>query len=172
MSAAQNGNFSIWSAARHMVHVQVRVRIRANTVCIIIVRRGSFEMGVIKMLGCLVFVLFSGYLLLQAERGRRYLVDSPPSNPALSDTPREESTSESAWIDVGVNSLLLVSTFLCYDLIVTNILVFSLATDRFFLRTPLRLLLGAMVGVLAGAAWYEVPSLREELQLLWTSTRS
>ena len=126
-------------------------------------------MGVIKAFGCLIFVLFSCYLLLQAERGRRYLVGETntaeyktgqlPSNPALSDTPPQ--ASESAWVDVGVNVLLLISTFLCYDLVVTNILVFFLATDRFFLRTPLRLLMCAMVGVLAGAAWFEVPSLHE-----------
>ena len=131
-------------------------------------RRGSFlrhdVMGLIKAVGCLIFVLFSCYVLLQAERGRRYLVAQPHTakedagqlpvtSPALSD-------KESVWTNLGVNLFLLISTLLCYDLVVTNILVFSLATDRFFLRTPLRVLLCAMVGVLAAAAWFEVPALR------------
>ena len=136
-------------------------------------------MGLIKVSGCFIFVLFSCYLLLLAERGRRYLVGERytagggpgqlPTNHTLSTTlssPNEDS--ESAWANVGINLLLLVATFLCYDLLVTNVLLFYLATDSFFLRAPLRVLLCGMVGVLAAAAWFELPALREDLQLNWT----
>ena len=137
-------------------------------------------MGLIKVSGCFIVVVFSCYLLLLAERGRRYLVgevETPPEGPeqlpstnhTLSDThsPQNEDT-ESVWTDVGINFLLLVVTFLCYDIVVTNILLFCLATDTFFIRAPLRAVLCGMVGVLAGAAWYELPTLRENFQTDWT----
>ena len=126
-------------------------------------------MGATKALGCLIFLLFSGYLLLQAERGRRFLVGEPdaaaggaaPQEPAIS------ADEDPVWKNLGINLLLIVGTFLCYDLVVTNILVFSLATDGFFLRAPLRLLLCGMVGVLLAAGWHELPSLLQELQQNW-----
>ena len=138
-------------------------------------------MGATKALGCLVFVLFSGYVLLQAERGRRFLVggefDAPvgetaAQNPALSEdeqpsTSGDPSHDDPFWKKVGINVFLVIGTFLCYDLVVTNILVFSLATDGFFLRAPLRVLLCGMVGVLAAASWYELPSLMQDIQGKW-----
>lgn len=124
-------------------------------------------MGIIKVSGCLIVVLFSCYLLLLAERGRRYLLENPAEENSEVDQPED---SRPWFISLGVNLLLLISTFLCYDLVVTNLLVFSLATDGFFLRVPLRVLLCAMVGVLAAAVWFEVPALREDLQLKWTQS--
>lgn len=137
-------------------------------------------MGAAKSLGCLVFLLFSGYLLLQAERVRRFLVgesvaparSDAPQNPAsegagASDDPPRDAAGDPFWKKVGINVFLLIGTFLCYDLVVTNILVFSLASDGFFLRAPLRVLLCGMVGVLAAASWYEVPSLLQEIQRNW-----
>ena len=136
-------------------------------------------MGATKALGCLVFVLFSSYLLLQAERGRRFLVeesDAParetaPQNPAPDVRPSDDflhGISDGAlWKRVGINVFLVIGTFLCYDLVVTNILVCSLATDGFFVRAPLRMLLCGMVGVLAAASWYELPSLLQELWGYW-----
>jgi hypothetical protein len=140
-------------------------------------RTSCTVMGLMKVSGCFIFVLFSCYVLLLAERGRRYLVGERnadgeghlPNNHTLSNTlssPNEDS--ESAWVNVGVNFFLLIATFLCYDLLVTNILLFFLATDTFFLRAPLRVLLCGMVGVLAAAAWFELPALREQLQQGWT----
>lgn len=127
-------------------------------------------MGLMKVSGCLIIVLFSSYMLLLAERGRKYLLEKPAEeNPEIDQSsPNEESRP---WfISLGVNLLLLISTFLCYDLVVTNLLVFSLATDGFFLRAPLRVLLCGMVGVLAAAMWYEVSALCGDLQLKWTQS--
>lgn len=121
-------------------------------------------MGLIKVSGCLILVIFSCYMLLLAERGRRYLLEQPAEENAEHDDQSSPNGETKPWfITVGVNVLLLISTFLCYDLVVTNILVFSLSTDRFFLRAPIRVLLCAMVGVLAAAIWFEVPALREDL---------
>lgn len=137
-------------------------------------------MGLRKVSGCLVLAVFSCYMLLLAERGRRYLVGHAAERnvkgagqlPTLSESPHssDEEPDASVWVDLGVNFSLLISTFLCYDLVVMNVLVVSLATDNFFHRTPfIRLLLCAMVGVLTAAAWFEVPALRQELwQLNWT----
>lgn len=127
-------------------------------------------MGLIKVSGCLIVVLFSCYLLLLAERGRRYLLEKPAEENSEVDQPSPIEESRPWFISLGVNLLLLISTLLCYDLVVTNLLVFSLATDGFFLRAPLRVLLCAMVGVLAAAVWFEVPALREDLQLKWTQS--
>ena len=141
-------------------------------------------MGATKALGCLVFVLFSGYVLLQAERGRRFLVgeefdapvgetaaqNSEDGQPSTSGDPSHDASDDPFWKKVGINVFLVIGTFLCYDLVVTNILVFSLATDGFFLRAPLRVLLCGMVGVLAAASWYELPSLMQDIQgKRWTS---
>lgn len=127
-------------------------------------------MGLIKVSGCLIVVLFSCYLLLLAERGRKYLLEKPAEENPDVDRPSLIEESRPWYISLGINLLLLISTFLCYDLVVTNLLVFSLATDGFFLRAPLRVLLCAMVGVLAAAVWFEVPALREDLQLIWTQS--
>ena len=131
-------------------------------------------MGATKALGCLVFLLFSGYLLLQAERGRRFLVgerenEAAAENQTASFLSGDEvaPTEDPFWKSVGINVFLLVGTFLCYDLVVANILVFSLTTDSFFRRVPLRLALSVMVGVLAAAAWHELPPLRQAVLQDW-----
>ena len=138
-------------------------------------------MGLVRVSGCLIVLTFSCYMWLLAERGRQYLVEQPaqtregapgqadPSNHTLSESEASsvEEDEVSEWLNVGINILMLISTFLCYDLLVTNILLFSLSTDTFFLRTPLRLLLCCMIGVLAAAGWFELPALLQELNLHW-----
>ena len=123
-------------------------------------------MGLIKLSGCLVFLLFSCYTLLQAERLRRYLVgeqdaSSEEEEGAAPSNPAPQQHEQSVWMTVVINFFLLVGTFLCYDLVVANILVLLLASDKFFLRASSRLLLCGMVGVLGAAAWYEIPHLME-----------
>lgn len=134
----------------------------------------SMAMGLIKTFGCFTFLLFSCYMLLQAERMRRYLVgetstlaEGAAEHSTISEAPSSQNEeSDSFWINVGINFFLLISTFLCYDLVVANILVLSLTSDHFFRRAPLRILLCGMVGVLGAAAWYEAPTLiKQGLQM-------
>ena len=136
-------------------------------------------MGATKTLGCFVFLIFSSYLLLQAERGRRFLVGEretaaaeggAPHNPAISQNNPSQNTTDGDpvwWMTVGINVFLVVATFLCYDLVVANVLVLTLATDTFFMRAPLRLMLFGMVCVLAVATWHELPLLQQTIQQNW-----
>lgn len=122
-------------------------------------------MGATKVLGCLVVLTFSSYLLFQAERWRQYLVGEQPSAPAensgtlnSANSQRNVTNGSIWWKDVGINFGMLIGTFLCYDVMVTNILIVSLSTDAFFTRPPLLVLLVAMVGVLAAQTWHILPS--------------
>ena len=113
-------------------------------------------MGAARTAGCLIVVLFSCYVWLLAERGRRYLVGQPERETEVNrPNTTAQSDNSSAWVDVVTNVSIIVFTFLCYDLFVVNILLFVLATDRFFSLALSRAALAGMVCVLAWAAWSE-----------------
>ena len=143
---------------------------------------GRRRMGAARVAGCLIVMLFSCYLWLLAERGRKYLVGQPeiegafyrglsavPSNQTQFETlgPAEKS---SVWLDIGINFFVLISTFLCYDLLVTNLLLVFLASDQFFLFPASKATLSAMLGVLAAGAWFEVPHFAQSILHNWSNS--
>ena len=116
------------------------------------------------MAGCLIVVLFSCYVWLLAERGRRYLVGRPDQELQTggklrgthsTNTTQSDVDSRSMWMDLVTNFSIIIFTFLCYDLFVLNILLFVLATDCFFSRPPSRAALSGMACILVWAAWSE-----------------
>lgn len=140
-------------------------------------------MGAARVAGCLIVMLFSCYVWLLAERGRKYLVGQPEiegvfhrglstasSNQTQFETRSPSEEESSTWRDVGINFSVLICTFLCYDLLVTNLLLVFLASDRFFLSHTSKATLSAMVGILAAGAWFEVPYFAQDIMHDWSSS--